>query len=321
MSFNLEQARQLRDQLPVMDFRTPVSDDPLTSAYLSHYGLNRLHSPWPISHSLGYCPGHPGRVACHYFMVPEPACVGQFVIVHGYYDHVGLFRHPIEFCLSRGYSVLAFDLPGHGLSDGDPASIGSFDDYSRALLNCLTGAEQSGIEGPWQVLAQSTGAAALINCFLKPAEFPLGNLQNIILLAPLLRPVDWTSGLIKFWLLRWFVRRVGRDFARNSHDEEFLRFIAEDDPLQARYLMVDWVRSLKQYLNDFAAAPEISVPLSIIQGTEDTTVDWRYNLPHLRSGFPNTETYLIEGARHHLANESAEFRAQLFTIVAGILDS
>ena len=54
-----------------------------------------------------------------------------------------------------------------------------------------------------------------------------------------------------------------------------------------------------------------------MQGTDDTTVDWRYNLPRLSEKFPAASTHIIDGARHHLVNESEEFRIKLF----GILDT
>jgi len=321
MSFTLQQALHLRDTLPDMDFATPVPGDDLTRAYLGHYRLDSIAGPWPVRHCLGSFPSQRYRLACQYFAVPAEHQQGTVVIVHGYYDHVGLFRHPIAFCLERGYSVLAFDLPGHGLSSGDPASISSFDHYSQALVDCLALARGAGVQGPWHVMAQSTGAAAVINCLLNGSRFPLGDLHKIILLAPLLRPVDWYSGLLKYWFMRWFVSRVARDFAANSHDNGFLRFIAEDDPLQARYLQVDWVRSLTRYLRDFRRASGCSKPIDIVQGTEDNTVDWRYNLPALSGKFSQARVHLVEGARHHLVNESEEFRERMFAELAQVLSA
>jgi lysophospholipase len=310
--FTLETARQLHDSLPEMDFRKLLADEELTRGYLAHFQLDEIGAPWPVSHSLGYFDSLHYRLACQYFKLPAEHCRGTLVLVHGYYDHVGLYRHPIKYCLARGLSVLTFDLPGHGLSGGDPASIDTFDHYSRALVDCLQLARQQGLQGPFHLLAQSTGAATVINCLLKPGEFPLGPIDKIIFLAPLLRPMKWTGGLLAFWTLRWFTRRVKRAFAINSHDEEFLRFLENDDPLQARYLKVDWVRSLRAYLKDFEQAETSPVPLHIVQGTGDTTVDWRYNLPKLIGKFPNARTHMIEGARHHLVNESEEYRSKMF---------
>jgi lysophospholipase len=325
MDFTAESARQLNESLAAVDFSRSISDtgwadSELVSCYLAHYGLDRISAPWPIHQCLGSFDSLEYRLICHYFGVPEESRRGSVVIVHGYYDHVGLFRHAIEYCLSRGCSVLAFDLPGHGLSSGDPASIDSFDHYSQALVDCLTVAGRGGVEGPWHVLAQSTGAATVINCLLSQDKFQLGELDKIVLLAPLLRPTGWKEGLWKYHLLRWFVKRAKRDFAVNSHDEEFLKFIFEQDPLQARFLKVDWIRALKVYLETFERVDSCSVPLHIVQGTEDTTVDWRYNLPRLTAKFPSARTHVVEGARHHMVNESETYRDQIFAVVDEILD-
>ena len=320
-AFTLETAHYLQESLPVFDFRKAAPDEPAVSSYLHHYSLDQLIASSVKHHSLGVIESGPFRIACQYFEAAHQLERGTVLVVHGYYDHVGLFRHAIDFCLTQGYSVMSFDLPGHGLSTGNPASIESFDCYSEALVDCLGIAFAQGVTGPWQVLAQSTGAAAVINCLLQESRFPLDGPDKIVLLAPLLQPTGWKSGLRKYWLVRWLVKQVKRDFAVNSHDEQFLRFIAEQDPLQAQFLPVDWVGSLKTYLRNFKLAVPCMVPVHIVQGTADTTVDWHYNLSALREKFPAASTHLIEGARHHLVNESAEYRNQLFTVLEEIFNT
>jgi alpha-beta hydrolase superfamily lysophospholipase len=324
MEFTAGSAEQLNVSLAAVDFASSITDPGLAdrqllNGYLSLYGLDRLRAPWPIRQCLGSFSSLEYRLICQYFAVPEACRRGSVVIVHGYYDHVGLFRHAIEYCLSRGCSVLAFDLPGHGLSSGDPASIDSFDHYSQALVDCLAVAGSGGLEGPWHVLAQSTGAATVINGLLNQDKFQLGDFDKIMLLAPLLRPTGWKQGLRKYYLLRWFVNRVKRDFAVNSHDEEFLNFVFEKDPLQTRFLKVDWIRALKAYLEVFETADSCNVPLHILQGTEDTTVDWRYNLPRLTAKFPAARPHIVEGARHHMVNESESYRGKIFAVMDEIL--
>jgi len=319
--FTRETARQLHDRLPAFSPGVAVSNDPLTQAYLSHYGLNRIQAPWPISHSLGYFESLHYRLACHYFAVPESHRKGTAIIVHGYYDHAGLFRHPVEVCLALGLSVLCFDLPGHGLSGGDPASIDSYDHYSQSLVDCINIARQKSIPGPFHLLAQSTGAATVINCLIKGQKFPLGPIDKIIFLAPLLRPAGWKTGMVVYWLLHLFVKQVKRGFTANSHDSDFLQFLAQDDPLQARYLRIDWVTALRAYLKDFAEAASSPITIHIIQGTGDRTVDWRYNLPKLAEKFPNAKIHVIEEARHHLVNESSEYREKIFAVVNEIFEN
>jgi alpha-beta hydrolase superfamily lysophospholipase len=68
------------------------------------------------------------------------------------------------------------------------------------------------------------------------------------------------------------------------------------------------------YQRRFARAPGSDIPLSIVQGSGDGTVDWRFNLSSLLEKFPNSKSYLIDDAKHHLVNESAEFRSRVLWI-------
>ncbi|MEB3734885.1 alpha/beta hydrolase [Halopseudomonas pachastrellae] len=47
--------------------------------------------------------------------------------------HMGLYRHLIQWGAGAAYAVLAFDLPGHGLSSGERASIDCFLRYQKVL--------------------------------------------------------------------------------------------------------------------------------------------------------------------------------------------
>ena len=301
--FSRDDARQLSEQLPALDFSTPALVQGLCARYLEHYGLSFASPSLPVTHCLGYFNSQDFRIACHYFGLPLSIQTGTVFIVHGYYDHAGLYGKLIRYCLERGLAVVIMDMPGHGLSSGEPASIRFFTQYSRVLQDCLALAERHQLHGPWHLIGQSTGGAAIIELLLKPG-FDARLCDRIILLAPLLRPTGWLLGRIKYQLVRWFADRVDREFADNSHDVEFLRFIRQHDPLQSHHLTVAWVGALMDYLKRFAAAPPSPVKLSIIQGTEDASVAWQHNLEHLATKFPNAKTWMIAGARHHLVNES-----------------
>ena len=46
----------------------------------------------------------------------ESSDKGLVLLVHGYFDHMGTWRWIIPELTKAGYRVVAFDLPGHGLS-------------------------------------------------------------------------------------------------------------------------------------------------------------------------------------------------------------
>ncbi|MCI4351068.1 MAG: lysophospholipase [Thermoplasmata archaeon] len=62
---------------------------------------------------------------------------GTVVLVHGLKDHSGRYTAIAEALLARGYVVEAFDLPGHGRSEGRRAFIRTFDDLLEDLDRLL----------------------------------------------------------------------------------------------------------------------------------------------------------------------------------------
>ena len=238
---------------------------------------------------------------------------GKVLALHGYYDHAGLYKYLIRECLELGLSVTIFDLPGHGLSTGDPASIDSFDSYQDAL-NTVIEDQNINIENRCSIVGQSTGGAVILD-YLSRNQFDRASspFSNVVLLAPLIRPEGWTMGRILLKILRPFVDSIARGFAKNSHDQAFLKFIRNTDPLQHHRLEVDWVAALDQWIPKIEKRQASGVSVSVIQGTDDQTVDWRHNLPMIKKLFEEVVVYEIPMARHHLVCESQEFRDKVFT--------
>ena len=70
---------------------------------------------------------------------------------------------------------------------------------------------------------------------------------------------------------------------------------------------------MAEYQKRFLKADSHASALHIIQGTDDNTVDWEKNLPLIACKFPASNTHFIEGARHHMVNESSAYRVKIFT--------
>ena len=313
--FNANDAQVLRDSLPELDLNTTLPPGGSFSTYLQFYGLD-VGSLCPervqdIRHTFGAFTSAEFRIACHYYAPPPEQLKGTVILVHGYYDHVGLYTHLLRYCLARNLAVVAFDLPGHGLSSGAPAAIDSFSQYVQVFSDSLGIAKLVQAQAPVHVLAQSTGGAIVMDYCLNHCMRSQQQIDNIVLLAPLVRPVSWRRGSLTYAVVRRFIKGIKRSFAINSHDSEFLRFLSEDDPLQCRLLPVAWVGALKNWLQEFDNYHACNKAIKVIQGTGDTTVDWRYNLTRIKEKFPKSKAVILEQARHHLANESQEIRDAL----------
>ncbi len=312
---------ELARSLPLLRFDPSLDGDfwhrPGAWGYLNYYGINFSEDFAGLDYGFGAQEVEGYRIASHYWLPSRP--LGSLVLVHGYYDHVGLYKHIIRFALENRLAVLAFDLPGHGLSSGEPAAIDSFDRYSRVLAALL---ERAGHlrPKPWYFCGQSTGAAIGLNylwqCHRDGRADPF---DKLALLAPLLQPHGWSRGRWLFKLLKPFVRTIPREFVANSHDPAFLAFLKQRDPLQARILSVVWVDAMQQWLHGFDDFPRLERSGLLIQGTGDKTVDWRFNLPRMAERLPGLRQVMIEGARHQLLNESEVYRQPVLDALADYL--
>jgi lysophospholipase len=307
-------------------------DNSHLNSYLTHYDLqlvNKLfaksHCMWTTNISL---PHHNLNEPAHYTIVQQhwqtaENTKGTVVIVHGYLDHTGLYGNAIRWALTQGYDVLSFDLPGHGLSSGEPAAITHFDLYSDVLCHVIN-EHQSILKEPLIALGQSTGCAIICNALLKieqqtntlflPENSAHKNIKythlfsQTILLAPLVRSHHWRWLRYVYFLLRPSLSSIQRKFVHSSHNEQFNQFIKYSDPLQASRISLLWLGAMEQWYQTIHHTTQTCpLPLTIIQGTGDTTVDWHYNIPTLSRIFTHSHTHYIQNAQHHLVNESAEY--------------
>ena len=79
--------------------------------------------------------------------------------------------------------------------------------------------------------------------------------------------------------------------------------------------------AMRKWVKNFAGFPACKTSVLILQGDDDGTVDWQYNLPNFQKKFIGSKTVLLPGARHHLVNESNEHFAKLQTELAMFLGS
>ncbi|MGB2130696.1 MAG: alpha/beta hydrolase [Marinobacterium sp.] len=275
-------------------------------AYLDHYGLQQAAAV--SCYSIGTeLVGEIELVVQHFRRAHSR---GTVVLVHGYTDHAGLYRHLITHLLEQHWDVLVYDLPGHGLSGGQRLVIDSFDTYARQLSTILRRHEQR-LTAPWVGLGQSTGCAIWLQAQLG------GHLHNLplkdrILLSPLIRPRHYSRIELTYRLLHWCIRRVHREPTESSNDGEFMHFVRYLDPLQGHFVDVGWVGAMLDWVVQVEAAAAQDMPALVIQGTDDRTLEWVHNLDVLSELLPNANIERLTAARHHLVNEAAPWRREVF---------
>jgi len=303
-------ADQLRASLqPFEDTEGMVFDEQVT-AYVEFYGIDFSNQFEGLQHRIGYfdTPGY--RLVLQGFTPVNPK--GTIFVFHGYFDHVGIFNHVLKYAIEQGYAVLMFDLPGHGLSSGPIAAIQDFREYQEVLTVCIDLVKNKFPE-PWNVIAQSTGAAIVIDFLLgggyNEATSPF---KKVVFLAPLVRPVDWkiTRGL--YHVVSPFTHYIKRKFAINSNDSEFLTFLKEQDPLQSKKVSSKFIGAMIEYISRVENADPIAFSPLVLQGDSDGTVDRLHNMPILERKFLEPKIIILENVMHQVANESPELRKIIF---------
>lgn len=298
--------QEIKNGLPELDLTSPHSPSPQEQEYLRYYDIDFSKQLDGVSHYFGTVPCEQSKGAdvplmTHYFKRED--AVATCLVVHGFTDHVGIFGQLIDYLLHRGCSVIAFDLPGHGLSGGEQVHINDFSDYQRALEKVLS-SFKGAITSPLHLCGQSMGGAIVMD-FLLSGQFVEREekIEKVVLLAPLVRPAGWRSIRLANALLSPFLSSVKRTFTESSNDKEFLAFQRHRDPLQTRRLKTTWVKAMIRWVKYFGDLSWCDHPILVIQGLQDETVDFRYGLEVIRDKFPKSQVLRIKDARHHLACE------------------
>jgi alpha-beta hydrolase superfamily lysophospholipase len=294
--------KSLLEAKPALNLELPLKSA-VFEQYLDFYGLN-----YPgVDHYAGYVAGAGEQNFVH-VLRPNGPSKGLVVTMHGYFVHTGLIVHLISSLLDAGYTVASIDLPGHGLSSGARASIQEFSSYAEVLARVTH--ELKPLPGPRYLIGHSTGGAGAWEYVLKDREQPY---EKVVLLAPLVHSAFWELSMLGFYLGQGWMTELPRVLRPTSSDPSFIAMVRKD-PLQYAATPVQWVRALIAWNEQVVETyPPTQVPMLIFQGTDDTVVDWKYNLPFLQRKFPLAEIKILPGANHDLLWEAPEIRIEVFT--------
>ena len=140
----------------------------------------------------------------------------SILLVHGWNGRGIQLHHFIEPLIQRGYSVITYDAPGHGESQGRTSSYFEFSDTIRTLLNSHDG---NNIRG---VIAHSLGGSAVVNGIEKE-NHPL----EVVLIAPALRLKEVLYGFFDYV----GVPRTIYEILIKEYEDQFGYNMQRDNPI------------------------------------------------------------------------------------------
>jgi alpha-beta hydrolase superfamily lysophospholipase len=305
LAFHLEQTQKGLRPLKLSEAPTMTAS---AKIYLNFYGISFKG----IRHYLGTFTSGSYDLAAHVFLPPDAKAT--VFLLHGYLDHTGILKHLIDLCIRQRYAVAIYDLPGHGLSEGVSCSIEDFSEYVSVFDDFLKIC-RSQLPRPYYFAGHSTGGAIAIDYLHRVNAKAF---DRVIYIAPLVRSAYWKISKAHHYLAKPFIETVPRVFFDNSSDPQFNRFL-RDDPLQCKEIPLKWVEALFAWNERVEGLRPISQPALILQGTDDTVVDWQYNIPFLKQKNASITVKWFPDARHHLVNESASIRFEVLDSVRSYL--
>jgi predicted alpha/beta hydrolase family esterase len=137
------------------------------------------------------------------------------IFVHGWNGSGIQFVQFFKSFIKASYSVVTFDGPGHGKSQGETSSYFEMTDAVRAIMNYF---KDKYIQG---IVAHSFGAAAIINSMDKEDCF-----YNAVLIAPPLKFKDILDKTFDFYGIPRIICRS----ILNDYEKRFGYNLAKDDP-------------------------------------------------------------------------------------------
>lgn len=242
--------------------------------------------------------GTHGELVVHRWTPPADHPYGIVLLAHGYGEHAGRYRHVAANLNAAGYSVIAPDHAGHGLSAGERALIVDLetlvDDF--AAVGRAARAEHPAV--PLVILGHSLGgviATRTVQRGLVPAD-------ALILSGPI---VGGNPDILALLDLDP-IPDVPIDPAVLSRDPEVGKAYTDDPLVYHGPFRRETLQALATIVPVIAAADPIGdLPTLYLHGEEDALAPHAVTKPVVEGlGITSLEQRVYDGARHEILNET-----------------
>ena len=232
--------------------------------------------------------------------------IAVVVIVHGGGEHSGRYAHVAKFLNQNLINVIAFDLRGHGLSQGSRLFVRSIEEYVKDLGVVLSKVHEEQDKVPIFLLGHSLGGTiATLFAMMNPTQ-----IEGIVLSAPLLHPGKGFSpikvalaNLLGYMLPHLPLAKVHPILISSDPNvvEEYKK-----DPLNCHKGIpaATGAAALGAMLRIQREAATLGKPVLILHGTEDRLADIRGSkILYSKAKSTDKSIKFYEGFYHEILNE------------------
>jgi acylglycerol lipase len=236
---------------------------------------------------------------------PDAVPIAVVIVSHGFAEHSGRYAYLAHQLVRAGYAVRALDHRGHGRSEGKRTSIVRFSDYTDDLRSVIDVTRRQWPGRSLYLLGHSMGGLIALSLVVSD---PSG-IDALVVSAPVMSTGDASRVTVAAGkLLSRMAPELGvlrPPLDRISRDPAVVRAY-NTDPLVFRTKIRARLGAeiLTTIARVDAALPSLSIPLLVMQGSEDGLVDPSCG-PHVyeRAGSPDKTLKMYDGLWHEIFNE------------------
>ncbi len=260
----------------------------------------------PLAGLAGSIVTHDGlRLATRRWRADPPRAL--LVISHGFGEHSGRYAMLATELAAVGVDVWAYDLRGHGDSEGRRGHVPAYDAYLGDLSTVVSAMKAGVSEGlPTFVLGHSMGGGITLNFAIRHGD----GLRGVIASAPYLRlafePPAWkvalAGRLAGVWPTASFSARI--DAALLSHDIREVLAYRTDPKIHDRITAKTFLEIGAAGRDAIERAAELVAPLLLLHGGDDAIIDSETSAAFVIAAGAIDRTFIrFPGLYHEILNE------------------
>lgn len=235
---------------------------------------------------------------------------GVVIMVHGLKDHSDRYSEVARKLTQNGFAVYAFDLRGHGDSEGRRVWTDSFDDYINDLELFYDYVRKERPSLPIYLFGHSMGGAIVTTFVLNSKNLETRPVEGLILSAPALKPGEDINGFLigvtkVLGSITPSLAVLELDDSKFSRDPKVVEEMKKDPLI---YQGKGPARTAKELLKAIANIQEkmnrITIPFITLHGTKDGLTNPDGSRDLLKNAIAEDKSIRIyEGMYHDLLHE------------------
>jgi alpha-beta hydrolase superfamily lysophospholipase len=244
----------------------------------------------------------PGRHLFFRRWIADCPSKGTIVIVHGLGEHSGRYVHVGDFFARAGFAAFAFDLRGHGSSEGRPIFIRCYQDYLDDLESVFT---YLGRPEPLILFGHSLGGQLVLAYAQSGKKAPAGYIAASPWLGLSRPPSIWLEGVARMLNLVFPAWRfpTGIGPGDNSRDQALLDSFPDlnkGHEFIAVRTYLEIIKTNRQLMEQ----PSANAPVLLTHGEADSVTSIEATRAYFEKLLAPSKTFIsYPEARHELHND------------------